>query len=65
MIIEVKTIPEMLIKTRGNISELTRQLKVNRATVRKYAKDFKAERHAIINGRLMVQTCFKVRKSDG
>lgn len=65
MTIEVKTIPEMLVKTRGNLSELARQLDINRSTVLKYARDFKSESHAVINGRLMVKTSKKTRKNDG
>jgi transposase-like protein len=65
MTMEVKTIPKMLVNTRGNLSELARQLDVNRSTVMKYARDFKAERHAVINGHLMVKTSKKTRISDG
>lgn len=50
---EVKTIPDMLVKTRGNMSEVSRALGVTRATVYKYANDRDAKHHAIVNGIFM------------
>lgn len=50
----IQTIPELLVTTRGNITELAQQLNCNRATVRKYARDFNATQHAIVNGILMI-----------
>lgn len=50
----IQTIPELLIKTRGNQTEVARILKSNRATIRKYHRDKDAKLHAIVNGVLMV-----------
>ncbi|WNN42816.1 protein ninH [Winslowiella toletana] len=54
MNVNIQTIPELLIKTRGNQTELARILKSNRTTIRKYHRDKKARFHAIVNGVLMV-----------
>ncbi|AXU94225.1 protein ninH [Erwinia persicina] len=54
MIADIQTIPEMLIKTRGNQTEVARMLKASRGTIRKYVNDRKAQRHAIVNGTLMI-----------
>lgn len=54
MIADIQTIPEMLIKTRGNQTEVERMLKASRGTIRKYVNDRKAQRHAIVNGTLMI-----------
>ncbi|WP_338637014.1 protein ninH [Erwinia persicina] len=54
MIAEIQTIPEMLINTRGNQTEVARMLKSSRGTIRKYVNDRKAQRHAIVNGTLMI-----------
>lgn len=59
--INTQTIPELLITTRGNITELARRLDVNRSTVMKYARDNNATGHIIVNGRLMVKTAKKLR----
>lgn len=48
-------IPDLLVSTRGNVSELARRLDVNRITVKKYAHDKNGERHAVINGVLMTR----------
>ncbi|WP_308568032.1 hypothetical protein [uncultured Providencia sp.] len=53
---EITTIPELLIKTYGNMAEVSRYLGCYRATVKKYSKDINAEGHVVINGRLMT-TC--------
>ncbi|WP_105476133.1 protein ninH [Escherichia coli] len=50
----IQTIPELLIQTRGNQTEVARILNCNRATVRKYIGDKEGKRHAIVNGVLMV-----------
>ncbi|ELJ9861505.1 protein ninH [Escherichia coli] len=50
----IQTIPELLIQARGNMTEVSRKLHCNRATVRKYVGDKQGERHAIVNGILMV-----------
>lgn len=60
---DVKTIPELLITTYGNQSEVSRILDTRRSTVRKYANDFKGENHAIVNGRLMVGTTGRKRSA--
>ncbi|WP_272516562.1 hypothetical protein [Providencia sp. PROV209] len=57
---EITTIPELLIKTYGNMAEVSRCLGCYRATVKKYSTDVKAENHAVINGRLM--TMYKTRE---
>lgn len=54
MIADIKTIPELLIQTRGNQTEVARMLKSSRGTIRKYVNDRKAQRHAIVNGTLMI-----------
>lgn len=41
------TILDMLIKHRGNQSEVARVLNVNRTTVRKYARDLSGEHHIV------------------
>lgn len=50
----IQTIPEVLITTRGNMTEAGRILNANRITVAKYARDFEAKHHAIVNGVLMI-----------
>jgi hypothetical protein len=54
MNITVQTIPEVLVTTRGNMTEAARILHANRITVAKYARDFDAKHHAIVNGVLMI-----------
>ncbi|QUG75992.1 protein ninH [Erwinia sp. E602] len=54
MIGTLSTIPELLVVTRGNQTEAARQLNSNRATVKKYSRDFQATHHAIVNGVLMI-----------
>jgi len=65
---QLNTIPELLIITRGNQTEAAKKLNSNRATIRKYARDFTASQHAIVNGVLMVyrgQLGEHKRKSHG
>ncbi|HBC1013303.1 TPA: phage NinH family protein [Escherichia coli] len=50
----VKTIPDMLIETYGNQTEVARRLKCSRCTVRKYISDKDGKMHAIVNDVLMV-----------
>ncbi len=50
----IQTIPELLIQARGNMTEVSRKLNCNRATVRKYIDDKDAKKHAVVNGVLMV-----------
>lgn len=50
----IQTIPELLIQARGNMTEVSRKLNCNRATVRKYIGDKEGKRHAVVNGVLMV-----------
>lgn len=52
---EITTIPALLVKTRGNISEVARRLNCNRATAKKYSGDVFGFDHVIINGRLMTK----------
>lgn len=54
MTFSVKTIPDMLIETYGNQTEVARRLNCSRNTVLKYVGDKNGERHAIVNGVLMV-----------
>ncbi|EQC3939135.1 protein ninH [Escherichia coli] len=48
-------VPELLIQTRGNHTEVARMLSCARGTVLKYNRDSKGERHVIVNGVLMVK----------
>ncbi len=50
----IQTIPELLIQTRGNQTEVAR-ISCARGTVLKYNRDSKGERHVIVNGVLMVK----------
>ena len=50
----VKTIPDYLVENYGNQTEVARKLGCHRGTVNKYAYDKKGERHAVVNGVLMV-----------
>lgn len=59
MNIATQTIPELLVKTRGNQTEVARQLDCNRGTVAKYIYDKDATQHVIVNGRLMVDASGK------
>ncbi|WP_423140282.1 protein ninH [Providencia alcalifaciens] len=52
---EITTIPELLVKHYGNMTEVGRLIGANRATIRKYVRDASAESHIVINGRLMVR----------
>ena len=53
MTYDIKTIPDLLVTTRGNMSEVSKILGVHRTTVCKYARDRDAKHHAIINGVFM------------
>lgn len=59
MNIATQTIPELLVKTRGNQTEVARLLDCNRGTVAKYIYDKDATQHVIVNGRLMVDASGK------
>ncbi|MDU7480374.1 MAG: protein ninH [Hafnia alvei] len=50
---EIRTIPDMLVDTYGNQSELARRLRINRETISKYLNDKQAKQHAIVNGVFM------------
>jgi len=50
----VQTIPELLVETRGNMTEVGRMTGIARQTVRCYAHDVDGKKHAIVNGVLMV-----------
>ncbi|MGC6389675.1 protein ninH [Ewingella sp. S1.OA.A_B6] len=54
MIATIQTIPDILVTTRGNQMEAARLLSANRATIKKYSRDFDGKQHAIVNGVLMV-----------
>ncbi|EHP3255531.1 protein ninH [Escherichia coli] len=45
----IQTIPELLIQTRGNQTEVARMLSCAKGTVLKYNRDSKGERHVIVN----------------
>ncbi|EMZ5446372.1 protein ninH [Providencia stuartii] len=51
---EITTIPELLIKARGNQTRVAGWISASRNTVKKYAFDVKAEKHIIVNNQLMV-----------
>ncbi|MBV4365893.1 phage NinH family protein [Erwinia phyllosphaerae] len=51
---KITTIPELLVKTRGNQTEAARVLGTNRCTIRKYCRDVGAIGHVIVNGVLMI-----------
>ena len=50
---EIRTIPDMLVDTRGSMTALAEKLNISRCTVRKYLKDKEAKHHAIVNGVFM------------
>lgn len=52
---EITTIPELIIKHYGNMTEIGRLINTTRNTVRKYVHDVKAVNHVVINGRLMTK----------
>ncbi|WP_407242427.1 protein ninH [Escherichia coli] len=53
----IQTIPELLIQTRGNQTEVARMLSCARGTVLKYNRDSKGERHVIVtNGAIVIHT---------
>lgn len=52
---EITTIPELMIKHYGNMTEVGRLIGANRVTIRKYVRDASAESHIVINGRLMIR----------
>ncbi|EDI2301904.1 TPA: protein ninH, partial [Pseudomonas aeruginosa] len=45
MTFSVKTIPDMLVETYGNQTEVARRLKCSRGTVRKYVDDKDGKMH--------------------
>lgn len=51
---QLTSIPEMLVKTRGNMSEVARAFNIHRLTVKRYARDYKCSLHVVVNGVLMV-----------
>lgn len=50
----IQTIPELLVKARGNQTEVGRIIGISRQTVHEYVRDFEGKKHAIVNGTLMV-----------
>jgi hypothetical protein len=61
MNITVQTIPELLVSTRGNQTEVMRILNSSRNTIRKYARDIEGKHHVVHNGFLMVKAVPKPR----
>lgn len=59
-----QTIPELLISSRGNMSAVARKLQCQRHTVANYARDFKAERHCVVNGILMTKSKQKGKRHE-
>ncbi|MBD2803040.1 NinH [Xenorhabdus sp. M] len=59
MTVETTSIPDLLIKHRGNQTQLARELGINRLTVGKFARDFKCQYHVICNGVLMTKSKLK------
>lgn len=59
----LQTIPQMLVKTRGNMSEVARLLDCQHQTVAVYARDKEAKDHAIVNGVLMTASKKKGNRS--
>lgn len=51
---EITTIPELLIKARGNKTKVAGWISASRNTVKKYAFDTRAEKRIIVNNQLMV-----------
>lgn len=51
---QLTSIPQMLIKARGNMSEVSRLFGVTRHTVKRYSRDFDCKAHIVVNGVLMV-----------
>lgn len=51
---QLTSIPEMLVKTRGNMSEVARAFNIHRFTVKRYARDYQCRLHVVVNGVLMV-----------
>ncbi|PHM22997.1 helix-turn-helix domain-containing protein [Xenorhabdus ehlersii] len=56
---EITSIPELLVKHRGNQTQLAHELGINRMTVGKFARDFKCQYHIICNGVLMTKSKLK------
>lgn len=50
---KITSVPELLVKTRGNISEVARALKAHRARISALARDFDCKEHIVVNGVLM------------
>lgn len=63
---EFKAVPvdHYLTKHRGNITAAAQELNAGRNTVAKYARDFNCEKHAVINGKLMVWNPPKNREEE-
>lgn len=52
----ITSIPKMLNQNRHNISEVARQLMVNRKTVANLIDDKDCHHHIVVRGRLMTET---------
>ncbi|WP_420909962.1 hypothetical protein [Rosenbergiella epipactidis] len=53
---QITSIPVMLSQNKHNISEVARQLKADRGTVRNLADDKECHHHIVVRGRLMTET---------
>lgn len=62
---EITSIPELLVKHRGNQTILARELTITRHTVGKLARDFNCELHVIYNGVLMTKSKMKGNQGRG
>lgn len=51
---QLTSIPQMLVKARGNMSEVSRLFGVTRHTIKRYSRDFECKAHIVVNGVLMV-----------
>lgn len=61
---EITSIPALLIKYRGNKTEVTRILGCSRGTVMKHANDVMLNNHVVVNGRVMVRHSAKSEGSQ-
>jgi len=52
----ITSIPVLLSHSRHNISEVARQLSVNRYIVKRLEGDKKCHHHIVVRGRLMIET---------
>lgn len=50
---KIQSVPELLVETYGNQSELARRLGINRGTLREFLYDNNCRRHVVLNGVFM------------